>query len=1357
MTTLIGYRPQTDPFSVAPRYPHDPPISPPSASVPTGPVRGMLPSFPEDRYSQQPSAAGARRATTAPNEFGLANQASSSQSTSAARSRASAAPTMMPTQPPADTSASAHAQRQRNRQSHNPSATLANVSPPKPEYLTDEYVLHPSVWAYKEAHPRRPMVGFGPYVLLQTLGEGEFGKVKLGVHTDYGVEVAIKLIRRGSLEDEVRASKVEREIDVLKVRTISALLGGANSQTLKHPNIVRMFDVIDTEKYIGIVLEFAGGEYNMSANMALTIGGELFDHILANRYLKEKDAQKLFAQLISGVDYLHKKHIVHRDLKLENLLLDKNRNIIITDFGFANRFDHASDDLMATSCGSPCYAAPELVVSEGLYVGSAVDIWSCGVILYAMLSGYLPYDDDPANPDGDNINLLYKYIMSTRLKFPDHLSTDAKHLLQIMLVPDPERRCGVSDIMGHPWLAGHRDLFARSVKDQEELFQVNMYRKSTAAKRELAARRLVQVEAKNAKMAMARSHSSAPGASVTAGMLEQNKRARDVKHHSALPSTTTMPEFLNNAGRRTPPVGRQPISVPPPVVAAAQTSPVMADAAIVMSPTSFPTPPVKPSPKPTPLAESALPMLPVSSATTQQSDIPSAAASTDAVENVAIDTQSAPTLASPSTPEKGVSPTRPPMSANKNRHTIQVEYDAEASYTYEQVKEIAEANEKAASGEAAVDASRTPALGTTSPHKRVMQLSAPGDYDMEDASSTEGHTVESAPVGSGAATPEATQVITPLASTPPAATILEEVQSEITMPSTPPQKTKMPVPVASPSTPRASRTDPEEVKTPRARPPAPTSASTTPKPLDVPRSGGKRFESMPARKLQPSKSDSMAPPSGPRRESALNPLGLPKPPSDKRDRNRKGMSLDKFGLAKLLGSNSSSVDVSRLPPSSGAAAASLQQRDENAQRVKRGSLVRPSTAGAEPSKEKKNRRRTLQLMVNRCVNGVQEEYHADGSSSSIRDSKTSINAPTTSAPLSAKDMNPPSSTPITAHSSLSRKAAPSPPTVFNAESSQAVVHDRGPSAASVVTVDNFSSQAAQDADRHQASSSAAKKVMDWFRRKSMAKDTLVQLKQGGVRSDSASSFVRVGESPVQPSRESRIAQNATNLGAMSSTSSVGHTQDAELANIREDTLPESATLPKESQATGQTEIIAAGLASALPLQAGSAPARTPLGPAANKVNVLQPGSVSATDLLSPARGDTLPFPRSKTSTQPQGSTSATLPSQVPPRSASSPRLDETKMRVHTGLVDQSALSSKPPVEVIHEVLRVLQEMGIEIKRENEFRFRCTRARRRKTGPTTGLGLGGVIGSGSGMSPFAAMTNASSSKVSQERSSSSGQS
>lgn len=244
------------------------------------------------------------------------------------------------------------------------------------------------------------------------------------------------------------------------------------SQTIKHPNIVRLYDVIETDKYIGIILEYASG-------------GELFDHILAHRYLKEKDACKLFAQLISGVWYIHQKKIVHRDLKLENLLLDRHRNVIITDFGFANRFEHRTDDLMQTSCGSPCYAAPELVISEGLYVGSAVDIWSCGVILYAMLAGYLPFDDDPANPDGDNINLLYKYIVNTPLTFPDYVSQDARDLLGLMLVPDPKLRADLNAIMGHHWLKPYAHLFERDVQDLERLAMEQHQMKRLAYQRQM--------------------------------------------------------------------------------------------------------------------------------------------------------------------------------------------------------------------------------------------------------------------------------------------------------------------------------------------------------------------------------------------------------------------------------------------------------------------------------------------------------------------------------------------------------------------------------------------------------------------------------------------------------------------------------------------------------------------------------------------------------------------------------------------------------------------------------------------------------------------------------------------------------
>lgn len=236
---------------------------------------------------------------------------------------------------------------------------------------------------------RRKETKFGEYILGQTLGEGEFGKVKLGWKKDGSVQVAIKLIRLEALgANPSRLPKIHREINILR--------------ELSHPNIVRLHEMVETKAVIGIILEYASG-------------GELFDYILNQRYLKDNSARRLFAQLVSGVGYLHKKGIVHRDLKLENLLLDRNRNIIITDFGFANTFDPRDEvseeieynlanrdyvkkmglekiqngtrkgDLMQTSCGSPCYAAPELVVTDSLYTGRKVDVWSCGVILVSFL------------------------------------------------------------------------------------------------------------------------------------------------------------------------------------------------------------------------------------------------------------------------------------------------------------------------------------------------------------------------------------------------------------------------------------------------------------------------------------------------------------------------------------------------------------------------------------------------------------------------------------------------------------------------------------------------------------------------------------------------------------------------------------------------------------------------------------------------------------------------------------------------------------------------------------------------------------------------------------------------------------
>ena len=261
-------------------------------------------------------------------------------------------------------------------------------------------------------------------------------------------------MRKSSIESPAKQEKLLREIRILK--------------SLQHPNIVKLYEVIETEHYIGMVMEYASGKnfsaFRLSRVVFLIIlfmeGGELFEHILARRYLKEKEAAFFFAQLIKGVDYLHKSQIIHRDLKLENLLLDSKKNIIITDFGFANTssLKTGPESLLSTSCGSPCYAAPELVINDG-YVGEVADVWSCGVILYAMLCGYLPFEDDPENPNGENINLLYKYILETKLEIPSYVPPLAQSLIRSILVTDPAKRATIAEIKSHKWLRPYAYLF----------------------------------------------------------------------------------------------------------------------------------------------------------------------------------------------------------------------------------------------------------------------------------------------------------------------------------------------------------------------------------------------------------------------------------------------------------------------------------------------------------------------------------------------------------------------------------------------------------------------------------------------------------------------------------------------------------------------------------------------------------------------------------------------------------------------------------------------------------------------------------------------------------------------------------
>lgn len=583
---------------------------------------------------------------------------------------------------------------------------------------------------------------------------------------------------------------------------------------------------------------------------------------------------------------------------------------------------------MATSCGSPCYAAPELVVSEGLYVGSAVDVWSCGVILYAMLSGYLPYDDDPSNPDGDNINLLYKYIMTTRLHFPEHMSPAAKHLLQIMLVPNPEHRCKIQTIMEHPWLAQYRDLFVRTPAEHEYLFQETMYLKSQQAKRELAERRRVQAEARSIKH-IQRSQSTAPGTSMGAGGAEQ-RRAREQRHHSAMPTiptATTVPDKLYNAGHRTPPLSAsyaKPIgaTVPPPIsdtsgeVGAKQDA-TTSGASSVQAP--IPQPMFKPL---APASATSVEHPPKPQLLSNLSNTPPA--SLVAVENEPIGTELLPT-ARPVTPTSHPeSEKKEPMSANKNRHTIQVEYDIDASYERMQESMAERGSPKGKSQ--ALEVSGMDLQPVTS------------DIEMESASDHDGKTEESM-----------MDKFTPGASPATALPIVDTIPDRdvVQVPSTPTKTQSFVVPL-SPTTPRGNArvsVSDDAVPTPRQS----ATDHATPR-ASVQPIGDKRSDSMPGTSNASAQGASIP---------GLNSAGLPLPPTAKRERSRKGMSLDKFGLARLLGQTQNAE--TKTPPVAFGAGSS---------QVKRGSMSRPSTSAGEAKTDKKSKRKTIQLTGNRYVNAL---------------------------------------------------------------------------------------------------------------------------------------------------------------------------------------------------------------------------------------------------------------------------------------------------------------------------------------------------------------------------------------------------
>ncbi|GMG98843.1 hypothetical protein Nepgr_000683 [Nepenthes gracilis] len=257
----------------------------------------------------------------------------------------------------------------------------------------------------------------GKYELGRTIGEGTFAKVKFARNSETGEPVAIKIMDKDKVIKHKMAEQIKREIATMK--------------RIKHPNVVCLYEVMGSKTKIFIVLEYV-------------IGGELFDKIVHHGRMREDEARRYFQQLINAVDYCHSRGVYHRDLKPENLLLDAHGNLKVSDFGLSALSQQVRDDgLLHTSCGTPNYVAPEVLDDKG-YDGATADLWSCGVILFVLLAGYLPFDEP-------NLMNLYKKISAAEFTCPPWLSFGARKLISQILDPNPLTRITILEILEDEW------------------------------------------------------------------------------------------------------------------------------------------------------------------------------------------------------------------------------------------------------------------------------------------------------------------------------------------------------------------------------------------------------------------------------------------------------------------------------------------------------------------------------------------------------------------------------------------------------------------------------------------------------------------------------------------------------------------------------------------------------------------------------------------------------------------------------------------------------------------------------------------------------------------------------------------
>ncbi|XP_038993361.1 CBL-interacting serine/threonine-protein kinase 25-like isoform X1 [Hibiscus syriacus] len=257
---------------------------------------------------------------------------------------------------------------------------------------------------------------FGKFEMGRVLGQGTFAKVYYGKNLSTQESVAIKVINKEQVKKEGLMEQIKREIAIMRL--------------VRHPNVVELKEVMATKAKIFFVMEYVKG-------------GELFAKVAKGK-LKEDSARKYFQQLVSSVEFCHSRGVYHRDLKPENLLLDENENLKVADFGLSALPEQLRNDgLLHTQCGTPSYVAPE-VLRKNVYDGAKADVWSCGVILFVLLAGYLPFQ-------AENLMKMYRKVFKADYEFPPWVSNDARRLISKLLVADPEKRITIPGIIANSW------------------------------------------------------------------------------------------------------------------------------------------------------------------------------------------------------------------------------------------------------------------------------------------------------------------------------------------------------------------------------------------------------------------------------------------------------------------------------------------------------------------------------------------------------------------------------------------------------------------------------------------------------------------------------------------------------------------------------------------------------------------------------------------------------------------------------------------------------------------------------------------------------------------------------------------